>query len=106
MAEAAAKIRVLVVQYWIRDLQPIRDALHTAQLDVELTRVDIEPALHAALSWARYDIVLYDPATITVSHEVVKECLHANRHYVPLIVIEDIARLGDQVRGALEALRN
>jgi hypothetical protein len=38
MAESPAKIQVLVVQYWIHDLQPIRDEDMT-QLDVRVRDV-------------------------------------------------------------------
>src|SRR5438477_13135043 len=61
MAGQAVALEVLVIQFWIRDPDPIRRALASAGLDVHITRVDIEPSLNAALDRAGYAVVIYDP---------------------------------------------
>jgi 23S rRNA U2552 (ribose-2'-O)-methylase RlmE/FtsJ len=104
MAERAAKMQVLVVQFWIHDAKPIRAALERAGLDVAITRVDFEPALHAALTLDRYDLVIYDPATTTMSKQLVAETMRAARHPdVALVVADDLSTLGAR---ACEVIRS
>jgi DNA-binding NtrC family response regulator len=106
MADRAAKLHILVVQSWTCDVRPIRDSLEAAGLDVSIMRVDIEPALHAALTWGQYDLVIYDPEATTISRTTVEECLYATRSNLPFIVVGDIASLGDRVRALRHARRS
>lgn len=103
MAEPAAKLQVLLVQFWIQDPGPIRAALEAAGLAIALTRVDIEPALHAALMCGHYDLVIYDPSTTTISRSAVEENLRASRRDPVLLVADDLATLGAR---ACELLRS
>jgi hypothetical protein len=103
MAECVGKVQILVVQFWIRDVAPIRAALTAAGMDVAITRVDIEPALYAALTWDRYDLVLYDSETTTISRAAVEEALRATRRDLPLVVIDQLDTLGERARLALLA---
>lgn len=103
MSDLPDKIQVLVVQFWIHDRRPIRAALQRAGLDLTITRVDIEPALYAALTCGRYDLVIYDPATTTISKATVEETLRASRRDVPLLVADDLETLGAR---AYELLRS
>lgn len=106
MADPAITVPVLVVQFWIHDVEPIRSALRDAGIDPRIRRVDIEPALHAALSWGRYEVVIYDPATPTISREAVEACLRASRREVPLVIADDLATLGERTQRALLARRS
>ena len=103
MAEPTAKIDVLVVQFWVHDIKPIRAALEGAGLEVAITRVDIEPALHAALTCGHYDLVIYDPSTATLSRAAVEENLRASRRDPPLVVADDLATLGARARELLRS---
>lgn len=95
------KMRVLVVQFWVHDSRPVRDALAAADIDADLVRVDIEPAVNAALSWGRYAAILYDPATTTVSLAAVEQCMRANQCAAPLVVADDLSTLGARVLAAV-----
>ena len=103
MAEHTTKLAILVVQFWLHDIKPIRAALEGAGLAVTLTRVDIEPALNAALTWGHYDLVIYDPSTTTISRTAVEDSLRACRRDPPLLVADDLACLGAR---ACELLRS
>lgn len=94
-------MRVLVIQFWVNDSTPIRNALAAAGIDADLVRVDIEPAVNAALSWGRYTAVVYDPATTTVSLAAVEQCMRSNQCTVPLVVADDLSMLGARLLAAL-----
>src|SRR5690242_6601761 len=101
-----ARLPILLVQFWVRDLAPIRTALTAAGIDARLVRVDIEPALHAALSWDRYAAVIYDPETPSLSRATVEELVRTSRADLPLILVDDLATLGARVLAALRARQN
>lgn len=101
-----ADVAVLVVRSWLCDLAPIRAALASAGLEISITRVDFEAALYAAVSRTRFDIVIHDPATTTLSRDAVAECLHAHRLRAPLLELGDIHTLGERVTAALRARRS
>jgi DNA-binding response OmpR family regulator len=90
-------MRVLVIQYWIRELQPIRDALRDAGLQAEIVRADFEPALHAALARGPYDVVIFDPEIPGLSRRVVEAAVAG----LPIVVLEDVASLGARIQAAL-----
>ena len=99
MVEHAERMDVLLIQYWIRSGKPIRDALDAAGIVADITRVDIEPALNAALSWQRYRVAIFDPDTQTITEAAVEACVR--RHDIPLVVADDLATLGVRVLAAL-----
>jgi CheY-like chemotaxis protein len=100
------EMRVLVIQFWIRDIRVIRSALEVAGITAQITRVDIEPALHAALSWGEYDLAIYDPSTPTISRTAVDDCLRVHGRDIPLVLAEDGAPLVDRIQCALAARRS
>ena len=77
-----------------------------AHIEAEITRVDIEPALYAALLWQHYDFVIYDPTTRTLSLAAVQAALQALRSPAVLIVADDLSTLGERVRAVLDSRRN
>jgi 23S rRNA U2552 (ribose-2'-O)-methylase RlmE/FtsJ len=101
-----AKLKVLLVQFWPVDPDPMVNALRRNFTNVEVTRVDIEPTLNAELGHAHYDLVVFDPATTSVSLDAVYACLRANRSEIPLVVADDLNRLGDRARDALLSIRS
>ena len=62
MAPASATPRILVIRAWTEPLTRLRAALREAGVTVRITRVDIEPALNAALARSSYDVVVWDPS--------------------------------------------
>ena len=100
------KMRVLVIQFWVHDSRPIRDALAACDIDADLVRVDIEPAVNAALSWGRYGLVIYDPTTTSVSLAAVEQCMRANQCAAPLVVADDLSTLGARALAALRGNRS
>lgn len=103
MADRDRQLQILLIQYWIHDVRPIRTALEAAGISAAITRVDIEPALHAALTTARYDLVIYDPATSSLSHAAAEECLRSVRKDLELIIADDVDGLAARVLAALQA---
>ncbi len=98
--------RVLVIQFWIRELDPIARALSEAGIEAALTRVDIEPALHAALVRDDFDVAIYEPEIPGLSRREIEACLGANGRDLPLVILEDLDSLGTRVAAALAARRN
>jgi CheY-like chemotaxis protein len=96
-------IRVLLVQPWTSNDDPIRAALERAGLTVAIVRVDFEPALHAALIGARFDLVIYDPAIATLSRAKLDDRMRAAGGDVPLVVADDLATLGERARDLVSA---
>ena len=103
MASRRAKLHVLLVQSWTNDVAPVRAALRRAGLQVALNRVDIEPALHAALVSRPYALVIYDPSTSALSRAVLERCLRSCQRDIPVIVADDLRSLGRMARAALRA---
>ena len=103
VASHRGKLHVQVVQSWTHDVAPIRDALRRAGLQVALTRVDIEPALHAAVISKPYALVIYDPATTAMSQAVLERCLRSCQRDIPVVVADDLRSLGRLAKAALRA---
>jgi len=104
MAERAAKIHVLVVQNWIHDPTPVRSALASVGLEVAITRADFEAALWAAMSWQRFDAVIFAPTTL--SRDAIVECMRAHRSDAALVELGDAATLADRLDAALLSRRS
>lgn len=98
-----AKIRVLLVRPWQLGPEPIVSALRAANIESELEHVDFEAALHAAIARGPFDLAFYDPATQSLSREVVESSLRDGARKVPLVVIDDAASMVEQVRRVLDA---
>jgi len=90
--------RVLLVRGWMHELAPIVATLQAAGIEPAITQIDREPALNAALSRDRFDVVIVDPTALP--RTVVDQCLRANARALP--IVEVCADLGDEVRRALQ----
>lgn len=100
-------MKVLLVRPWIHPVAPLRDALRVAGFDPRFTRVDIEPALNAALVRGPHDVILFDPATPSVSRATIEARLRDHRIDVPVIEIDGTTTtVADQIRAALASRRH
>ena len=90
MAPFTATPRILVIRAWTEPLVRFREALREAGVVVRITRVDIEPALNAALARNAYDLVVWDPES-TISRDVVEVRLREHGRTASIIAFEDIA---------------
>lgn len=106
MASPNSMVQVLLIRPWIHSLAPLRASLRRAGLEGRFTRVDIEPALHAALARGGYDVAVVDPATPGLTHSTIEGSLRDHRADFPIIVLEDIESLGVRVKAALASRRS
>jgi DNA-binding response OmpR family regulator len=106
MTSPTSMVKVLLIRPWIHSLAPLRASLRSAGLEARFTRVDIEPALNAALARGGFDVAIVDPATPGLSHATIEARLREHRAEIPVIVLEDVVSLGDQVKNALAARRS
>lgn len=72
------RIDVLLIQFWIHDADAIVNALASAEVEANVKRVDIEPAVFAALGLRPYDLVVFDPSTPGMSVETVESCMRSH----------------------------
>jgi DNA-binding response OmpR family regulator len=101
MDVTATPVRILVIRSWIEPLAPIRAAMREAAIDAHITRVDIEPALNAALSRSRFDIVLFDPSTPDLSLDIVEARLRDHRVIAPIVTLSSLDKLADALQAGL-----
>lgn len=106
MRDVTNAIRILLIRPWTAPLAPLRIALDQAAMTARFHRVDIEPALNAALHRGGFDVVVLDPATTGISIEIVEACMKANRRSVPIVTLSDPSTLADAIRDALRARMN
>jgi hypothetical protein len=106
MAEASHKVRILVIRPWTEPIGPLRAALAEAGLDVRIVRVDIEPALHAALDRQFFEVVLFDAHTPNITRAMLDEQLWARRQRPTVIVFESITHAVSQIKRAIDLLLN
>ena len=100
MTGTSDKARILLIRPWTAPLAPIRTALRDAGIEARISRVDIEPALNAALQRTRFDVVIYDPATPGITRETLDARMREHRRFAAVIVLE-LESVADMVRRAL-----
>jgi DNA-binding NtrC family response regulator len=100
-----AALSILLVRPWTTEAERLRTAIRAEGLSVRLTRVDFPAALYAALSWGSFDVILFDPRTPSVSHELLATALRDSKLTTPIIVMngEDV---GKQLAALVRARRN
>jgi hypothetical protein len=89
MAPSSATPRILVIRAWTEPLAAFRAALRDAGVTVRITRVDIEPALNAALARSSYDIVVWDPGC-SISRDLVETRLREHGRTASIVVMEEL----------------
>lgn len=105
-AGGRASVKLLVIQFWTTDLGPIEASLRVAGIVATIRRVDFEAALHAALAHERFDAAILDPNVQDLSRHKVQACFKLNGRDIPLVVIDEVADVGAELRRLLAALRN
>lgn len=81
-------VRILIVQSWTEDREPIELAAREAVADVSFARADFEAALDAALAHDHFDLAIFDPNTPGLTREIVEGCIKLHGREIPLIVFE------------------
>jgi len=106
MVLTSDKVRILLIRPWTEPLAPFRAALRDAGIETRITRVDIEPALNAALSRGRFDVVVFDPKTSDISRELLEVRLRENPQRTPVVVFKTLDVAIEQLKHALAARLN
>ncbi len=106
MATSASTVKVLLIRPWIHSLAPLRAALRDAGYEARFTRVDLEPALHAALARGGFDIAIVDPATPGLSRSAIDAAVRDHGTTLPMIELDGVNELGALVKRALAARRS
>jgi hypothetical protein len=101
----STQLNILLVRLWTEDAERLRASIRASGLSVRLTRVDFPAALYAALNWGSFDVILFDPRTTAVSHDLLTSALREAKLPTPIIVLngEDV---GPQLAAFVRALRN
>src|SRR5687768_2055120 len=99
-------VRILLIRRWTESVAPIREALDAAGVAARITRVDIEPALNAALCRTEFDVVIFDPATENLSVEVIEARLREHRRISPIVTLNAAKPLAEALQHALRVLMN
>lgn len=89
MAHSGTTPRILVIRPWTEPLVRFRAALRDTGVIVRITRVDIEPALNAALARASYDVVVWDPSS-TITRDIVEARLREHGRTASIVVMEEV----------------
>jgi hypothetical protein len=100
---SSGRLRILVLRSWDQPIAPLRQALIAAGVDAELVRVDIEPALAAALDRRNVDVIAYAPETRGLPVAVVNGLLGDLGLEVPIVTFaeaEDIADVAARIASA------
>jgi hypothetical protein len=105
MALLGSTMKILLIRSWIHPIAPLRAALHDSGIDPRFTRVDIEPALNAALARGGFDLAIFDPATPGLPRAVVDARLREQRFSLPVVELGDLIDLGERIHAALAARR-
>lgn len=103
MVDESAKVRILLIRPWTEPLSAFRSALTANGIRARISRVDIEPALDAALSRTSYDVVVLDPRTPGITREMVDAMLREHRRIVHVVIFDE---LDGTVAAVAHALRN
>lgn len=106
MREANNTIRILLIRPWTEPLAPLRAALETHDVHARFHRVDIEPALNAALDRGGYAVIVFDPRTPGITRETIESRMRANRRTTPIVTLGDARTLAEDIRQALRSHAN
>jgi DNA-binding NtrC family response regulator len=83
----------------------MRASLRAHGLSARITRIDFPAALHAALVRTVFDLVIYDPATSAISHDVLATSMREHEQTAPVIVM-DGDDIGELAAAKLQQRRN
>jgi DNA-binding NtrC family response regulator len=100
--------RILLIRAWTEPFAPFRAALRAAGLHTRIARVDIEPALNAALGRSSYDVIVLDPTTPGITREIVEARMREHGRFIPIVVLASgpLEAVADAIKHALDAKLN
>lgn len=99
------QLDILVVRHWTLETVQLRSALRAHGLTARVTRIDFPAALHAALMRTVFDLVIFDPATTAIPHDVLAMSMREHEQSAPVIVMND-DDIGLRVIAHLQQRRN
>ena len=102
----AEPVRILLIQSWVISGTAIRAMLRDAGFEPRLFRVDHVPALAAALSRGRHDVILFDTASTGLTRGTLDALMREHGVALPVIELGAPDRLIEDIRGALASIRN
>ena len=95
-----------MIRPWTEPLTEVRAALRAAGITARISRVDIEPALNAALSRGDFDVVVYDARTKDLSKDTLLARLREYGRVAPVVDLASAQTLPDAIWTALKARLN
>lgn len=84
MPTLARPLRILWIKSWAQPTQALRDALGDAGYRAILTRADIEPAVHAAITRRDFELAIVD-GDAGIARELVEAWFREHRIFAPVI---------------------
>ena len=84
MATPSRPLRILWIRSWVQPTHGLRDALCDAGYRAILTRVDIEPALEAAITRKDFELAIVD-GDAGIARELVEKRFREHRVFAPVI---------------------
>lgn len=94
-------LRVLFVKSWVEDLEPALAVLEASGFDVSYERVDLAPALWAALDRRGWDVLVCDWKTPQLSLFAVGAIVREYAASLPLVVLDRVEDLARDVKTAV-----
>lgn len=99
-------LNILLVRRWTQDTVRLRSSLRAYGLTARITRIDFAAALHAALMRTTFDMVLFDPLTTAISHDVLASSLREHDQAPPIVIMSDDDDIGALVAARMQQRRN
>lgn len=106
MAAESEKVRILLIRAWTEPLAGFRAALAASGIEARISRVDIEPALNAALSRTSFDLIVLDPRTPGITRDLVEARLRDHRRLVQIVMFDEIDVMIGAIQRALKQRYN
>lgn len=108
MTTRSDKLQILLVRSWLEPVAPFRDALRVAGIEAQITRVDFEAALNAALARGGFAAIVFDPNTRGLTRDMLDARVREHcRFFIPVIVLDGDEHVAAAVLArALGDLRN
>jgi hypothetical protein len=101
------RVRILCIRPWTASLAPLRAVLRDAGIAAVITRIDIEPALEAALArGARFDVIVHDPSTPGMPRELVDARLREHRLTLPVVPFHTLDAVVAAIAQVAQSLLN
>lgn len=91
------RLRLLCICSWNHPSSELRDALRAHRLEAAIARVDIEPALRAALARGPYSAVIYVRGLAGLGLDLVQTQMLLLATTMPLVVVDTLAEAGERL---------